>query len=266
MREIQGNLITVETLAEDLRRLGLLEGMTVLLHSSFKSLGEWVAGGPAAVILALEQVLGEAGTLIMPTHTTDLTDPSGWCNPPVPKEWWDTIREQMPPYAPDLTLTRGMGIIPEAFRKQQGVRRSEHPLYSFAAWGKHADTVTAGHELSYGLGEGSPLGRLYDLDGMVLLLGVGHLNNTSMHLAEYRASYPGRKEVTAGAPVSEDGVRRWARFADLEWNSDDFGEIGEDFEGEKGLIRHGLVAAAPAQLMSQRAIVDYAVHWMERRR
>ncbi len=34
--------------------------------------------------------------------------------------------------------------------------------------------VTAGHTLEFGLGEGSPLARVYDLDGFVLLLGVGH--------------------------------------------------------------------------------------------
>ncbi|NGM84453.1 AAC(3) family N-acetyltransferase [Paenibacillus sp. 7124] len=266
MEEIKGNLITVRTLAEDFRRLGLREGLTVLLHSSFKSLGEWVAGGPAAVILALEEALGEDGTLIMPTHSTDLTDPSGWINPPVPKEWWDSIREEMPPYDPGLTLPRGMGIIPETFRKQTGVRRSGHPLYSFAAWGKHADTVTAGHELPYGLGDGSPLRRLYDLDGMVLMLGVGHLNNTSMHLAEYRSAYREKKEIEACALITENGARRWARFPDLEWNSDDFGRIGEDFERETGEVRQSLVAAAPARLMSQRAVVDYAVRWLERSR
>lgn len=135
MEEIRGDLITVETLAADFRKLGVTEGMTLLLHSSFKSLGQWVAGGPVAVILALEQVLGEEGTLVMPTHSSDLTDPAGWSNPPVPKEWWQSIREQMPAYDPDMTLLRGMGIIPDCFRKQKGVRRSSHPIHSFAAWG-----------------------------------------------------------------------------------------------------------------------------------
>lgn len=121
MEEIQGDLITVETLAADFRKLGVTEGMTLLLHSSFKSLGQWVAGGPVAVILALEQVLGEEGTLVMPTHSSDLTDPAGWSNPPVPKEWWQSIREQMPAYDPDMTLLRGMGIIPDCFRKQKGL-------------------------------------------------------------------------------------------------------------------------------------------------
>lgn len=266
MNEISGNLITVQTLREDLYRLGVREGMTVLLHSSFKALGNWVMGGPAAVVLALEEALGTEGTLMMPTHTTDLTDPSGWSNPPVPEAWWEPIREQMPPYDPGLTMPRGMGIIPECFRKQDGVKRSSHPLYSFAAWGRNAETLTCGHGLDFGLGERSPLARLYDLDGRVLLLGVGHGNNTSMHLAEQRASYTGRKEILAGAPVSGNGIRRWARFPDLEWDSDDFEEIGRDFEQDTGGVKQGLIASASAKLMSQRAIVDYAVSWMEQHR
>lgn len=96
MEEIQGELYTVETMQADLRALGVKEGVTLLVHSSFKALGKWVCGGPAAVVLALEAALGEQGTLVMPTHSSDLGDPARWQNPPVPQAWWDTIREQMP--------------------------------------------------------------------------------------------------------------------------------------------------------------------------
>lgn len=163
MEEIQGTLITADRLAADFRQLGVQEGMTLLLHSSLKSLGQWVAGGPVAVILALEQVLGEDGTLVMPTQSSDLTDPSGWSRPPVPEAWWPEIREHMPAYDPDLTPIRGMGIIPDCFRKQRGVRRSSHPIDSFAAWGKHRDVIIDSHGLEYAFGERSPLARIYEL-------------------------------------------------------------------------------------------------------
>ncbi|WNS41797.1 AAC(3) family N-acetyltransferase [Paenibacillus sp. MMS20-IR301] len=266
MEEVQGTLITVDRLAEDFRRLGVKEGMTLLLHSSFKSLGQWVAGGPVAVILALEQVLGEEGTLVMPTQSADLTDPSGWSNPPVPEAWWPEIRKAMPPYDPDLTPLRGMGIIPECFRKQQGVRRSSHPIDSFAAWGRHRDFIIDGHKLEYAFGEHSPLARIYELGGSVLLLGVEHLNNTSLHLAEYRADYPCKQEVMAAAPMLVDGARQWVEFSDYDWNSDDFAELGREFDQDTGLILHGKVAASAAQLVPQREIVDYAVKWLERKR
>lgn len=266
MEEIRGDLITVETLAADFRKLGVTEGMTLLLHSSFKSLGQWVAGGPVAVILALEQVLGEEGTLVMPTHSSDLTDPAGWSNPPVPKEWWQSIREQMPAYDPDMTLLRGMGIIPDCFRKQKGVRRSSHPIHSFAAWGKHRDVIIDGNALDFALGEHSPLARIYDLNGSVLLLGVDHVNNTSLHLAEHRSSYAGKQEVTAGAPMLVDGARQWVEFRDFNWNSDDFAALGGEFGQDTGRITYGMVAASAAQLIPQQEIVDYAVKWLEKKR
>jgi aminoglycoside 3-N-acetyltransferase len=266
VEEIQGDLITVGTLAADFRKLGVTEGMTLLLHSSFKSLGQWVAGGPVAVILALEQVLGEEGTLVMPTHSSDLTDPAGWSNPPVPKEWWQSIREQMPAYDPDMTLLRGMGIIPDCFRKQKGVRRSSHPIHSFAAWGKHRDVIIDSHALDFALGEHSPLARIYDLNGSVLLLGVDHVNNTSLHLAEHRASYAGKQEVTAGAPMLVNGTRQWVEFRDFNWDSDDFAALGEEFGQDTGRITYGMVAASAAQLIPQQEIVDYAVKWLEKKR
>jgi aminoglycoside 3-N-acetyltransferase len=256
---------TVDSLAANLAALGVTPGMTLLVHSSLRALG-WVCGGAQAVVLALEQALGPAGTLVMPTHTSDLTEPSYWQHPPVPEAWWPIIRAEMPAFDPALTPTRGMGAIPECFRAQPGTRRSPHPHASFAARGPHAAAITGAHALADGLGDGSPLGRIYERDGWVLLLGVGHGNNTSLHLAEYRAAFPGKATIRQGAPITVDGVRQWVEFDDLDWNDADFVQIGADFARDTGLERQGPVGAATARLLPQRALVDYAAAWLPQHR
>ena len=253
---------TMTSLIADLRGLGVGAGMTLLVHTSLKAIAPWVIGGPQAVILALEEVLGRDGTLVMPTMSGDLSEPRDWQHPPVPSSWWETIRREMPPYMPDLTATREMGIVAEAFRKQDGVRRSDHPQTSFAAWGKHAAFVTAGHTLTSPLGERSPLARVNDLGGHVLLLGVGHGNNSSLHLAEVRAEYADKRLLRTGAPILVDGVRQWVEFEHVNDDDSDFVQIGADFGRDTGLERVGQVGQATARLMSQRALVDYAILWM----
>ncbi len=255
---------TQPSIAADLAALGVRPGMVLLVHSSLKAMG-FVNGGPVAVILALEQVLGHEGTLVMPTHTGDLSDPANWKNPPVPESWWDTIRATMPAYDPALTPTYHMGIIPETFRKQTEVLRSNHPDASFAARGRHAQRIVADHALVPLFGEESPLARIYDLDGWVLLLGVGHGNNTSLHLAESRARVAHRT-VHTGSPMLVDGVRRWVPWDDIDWDDSDFVQLGADFAREGGRQRDGRIAQSHSLLMPQRALVDYAIAWLERHR
>ena len=108
---------TVDSLCEDLIRLGVTEGMTLIVHSSLSSVG-WVCGGAVGVVLALEQALTGEGTLVMPAHSGNLSDPAKWENPPVPEAWWQSIRESMPAYDPCMTPVSGIGSVAETFRKQ----------------------------------------------------------------------------------------------------------------------------------------------------
>lgn len=256
--------LTVDSLAEQFAACGLAAGQTVLVHSAMSKIG-WIVGGPEAVIQALLRVLGPDGTLMMPTHTTQRTDPARWGNPPVPPEWVPIIRRNMPVFDPATTPTRQMGAIVEVFRRWPGAVRSNHPIGSFAALGPNADYLTAGHSLEDMFGESSPLGKLYAVDGHVLLLGVGHGNNTSLHLAETRANWPGKRVIIEGTTVLVEGAPKWVYFEMLQMETDDFPAIGTAFEAAHH-IPLGNVGNAEAHFFRQRPIVDFAVEWMERNR
>ncbi len=249
---------TLKSISAELRRLGIKEGMVLLVHSSMSRIG-WVNGGPVPVIQALMNVLTPEGTLVMPAHSADLSDPAHWENPPIPKEWHDTVRETMPTFDPQLTPTRQMGRIAELFRTWPDVLRSAHPQVSFAAWGQNATFVTADHTLENSLGEQSPLARIYDLDGFILLLGVGYDRNTSFHLAEYRVPNP--PLFRQGVPWKEGGEKIWKRYDDVDWDDDLFAPIGSNFE-QTSSVTLGKIGAAQCRLMHQPTAVDFAQQWL----
>lgn len=254
--------VTVESLVADLRALGVRTGETLLVHSSLSALG-WVCGGAEAAVAALQEAVTPDGTLVVPTHTGRLMDPAEWQHPPVPDDWVETVRASMPAYRPAVTACQ-TGAIPECLRLHPGAVRSRHPLVSFAAWGADADAVVADHSLANGLGESSPLAAVYERDGRVLLLGVGHEANTSMHLAEYRADVsPGT--VTRVAPVLRDGERVRAEFEDIDRTDDDFERLGAAFERERGSAS-ATAGEADALLHDQRTVVDFAVDWLAEHR
>ena len=73
---------TVDSIKDDLRRLGVEPGMTLLVHSSLSAVG-WVSGGPVAVVQALEGVLerlAEEGVFARQIQV-DVASHSPWVDP-----------------------------------------------------------------------------------------------------------------------------------------------------------------------------------------
>jgi len=257
-------LQTRKSIVNDLKSMGIREGMTIIVHSSFKAIGK-VIGGPVSVILALEEAVGINGTIVMPTQTEHLCEPSEH-DANLSSEEIEFIKDNMPTYYPDLTPTSYMGIIPEVFRKQDGVLRSSHPHMSFAARGNEAKQITENHNLHYALNEESPLGKIYNLSGHILFLGAPTNSNTSLHLAEYKQQNTFVKPKVWGVKMLLDGIEQWTTYDDINNESDDFELIFNEFKIQTNAVTEGMVGKAVSYLIPQREMVDYALGWMNRNR
>ena len=257
-------LILKQDLLAAFRELGMQPGMTVMAHTSLSSMG-YVCGGAPTVIEALLEAVGSEGTIMMPTQSWKNLDAEVGVHPEVSEEDWQTIRDNWPAYDKRTTPTQTMGAVAELFRQWPGSLRSDHPARSVSANGRHAAYLTEHHDLSNIFGDGSPIGRLYELDGYVLLIGVGYDKNTSLHLADARANYPSKHLSTEHSAVMENGQRVWKAYDTLYVDGVDFIQIGEAFEQDHTISKVQL-GHATLRLMRQRELVDFAVKWIEKYR
>jgi len=148
------------------------------------------------------------------------------------------------------------------FRLWSGTKRSNHPARSVCAWGKYSDYIVCEHSLSNIFGEGSPIGKLYELNAKVLLIGVGYDKNTSLHLADVRAEYPSKRNCIEHSAVLENGKRVWKEYETLSVDGEDFTELGNAFEKNCPFTKETL-GNAEIKLMNQRILVDFAVNWIQ---
>ena len=247
-----------------LQRVGLQRGDSVMVHTSLGNIG-YVCGGAQAVIEALIESVGEEGTIMMPTQSWKNLDPETGVHWDADESDWDRIRENWPAYDKAITPTNTMGAVAEMFRSWPGTIRSDHPARSVAAWGKNAEYLTKDHDISDIFGNTSPIGKLYELDGKVLLIGVDYDKNTSIHLADVRAEYSGKHTCIEHSAVMENGKRVWKAYETLFVDGEDFKDIGNAFEAvhKVNIERIGI---AELKLMKQRELVDFAVKWIEKNR
>lgn len=228
-----------------LRDMGVVPGDSVLVHSSFRSLGK-VDGGPDAVIDALLSAVGEAGNVMMPTFNYSF---------PLPQ----------PHYDPALTAGR-TGALTEIFRKRPGAIRSLHPTHSVAAIGPRAEEWTRDHLSGRAMGVGSPIDRIAKAGGKVLLIGVGHTSNSTIHVAEEYAGVPkvSRYDVLPLVKVkTPDGTIIEHQLDSSTSCSGAFG-AAESAIRSRGAITDGRLESCLMQIMPGQAIIDAVTDLLQR--
>lgn len=218
------------TLTTQLRSLGVQPGGVLLVHTSFRVVRP-VEGGPAGLIDALRDSLGSRGTLVMPSWGSDDNRP------------FDPAATSA---APDL------GVVAEAFWRLPGVLRSRH-CFAFAAAGPAAERITADPLPLPPHAPASPVGRVHELDGQVLLLGVGHDANTTLHLAELVAGVPYRVPKHCTVLDSESRAVR-IDYGENDHCCERFA-LADDWLRQRGLQSEDRVGHAHARLMRSRDVV-----------
>jgi aminoglycoside 3-N-acetyltransferase len=223
---------TRKTLVEQLRALGVTPGQVLLVHSSFRALRP-VKDGPPGVIEALLEAVGSAGTLVMPSWTG---------------------RDDLPFEPRSTAAATDLGVIADTFWRRPGVRRSDHP-FAFAALGPRAEEITSGPLPIPPHAPGSPVGKVHAIDGRVLLLGVGHDADTTLHLAELLAGVPYR--VTNRITVLRDGVPMRIDYVENDHCCQRFA-LADSWLRSAGLQSEGPVGSAPGRLFRSRDVVRLA--------
>jgi len=222
-------LIATARVRQQLHDLGVPSGVVLLVHSAFSKVRP-VERGPSGLIAALEAAVGPDGTLVMPSMTDDDDHP----------------------FDAATTPCRGLGVVADTFWRLPGVLRSSNP-HAFAAKGPAAPSIIAPHPVDFPHGPNSPVGRVHDLDGLVLLLGVGHDADTTVHLAESLAGvrYRRPKHVT----VLQGGRVVSLPYLEIDHCCQNFSLV-DDWLDAAHLQQRGIVGHAEARLARSRAIVE----------
>ena len=220
------------TIIGQLRDLGVRPGAVLVVHTAFSRIAP-IEGGPDGLIDALHEAIQPSGTLVMPSMSDD----------------------DDAPFQVSHTPCAGMGIVADTFWRRNGVHRSDSP-HAFAAIGPHAASITADHPYDVPHGLDSPIGRAYELNAQVLLLGVGHDANTTIHLAENLAhvTYKQRKSLT----IMKGRTPGRVEYDETDHCCENFALL-DDWLDELDLQRRGSVANGIARLMSARDVVGVAL-------
>ena len=225
--------LTRDELRDQLQNLGVRAGAVLLVHTSFRAVRP-VEGGPLGLIEALGDALGPDGTLVMPAWSGDDDQPFDPATSPA---------------------SRDLGVVADTFWRMTGVVRSQH-CFAFAAGGPAAGLITGDPLPLPPHIPASPAGRVHELDGQVLLLGVGHDVDTTLHLAELLAGVPYR--VPKHCTIVANGRPQRIGYGENDHCCERFA-LADEWLRSRGLQVEGSVGHAQARLVRARDIVAVAV-------
>lgn len=209
------NLIYKQDVKKALMTMGIRKGMVVLLEAK-GNCKDYLLGGEQALIEAIMEVVGYEGTIIVSTFTPQLLDPSQ-SEEKITRSLWKDIRKYSTGFDLKLTMPLKENYLAHQFLRNEGVIRSYHPLYSFAVWGKYAKLICDKHPLHFGLNEDSPLGRLLDFQGKIILFNQDIDDSIGIKYNLYKNIQLPIRIVSA--PILINHRTLWKDMLDVQYNT-----------------------------------------------
>jgi aminoglycoside N3'-acetyltransferase len=254
-------------LADDLNRIGVQTGDTLMLHASLRAIGP-VEGCADGVIDALDRAVGPDGTLLMILGAEIAHD---FVNH-LPEAERPALLADAPPFdAATAPVLPEVGYFAEAFRKREGTLVNDNPSGRFGARGRRAHELLQDAPWHDYYGPGSPLDRFCRIGGRVLRLGARPDTTTVLHFAEYLADVPGKRRVRRhyvcrGADGPEIRVIECLddEHGIVDWPGEDyFATILREYR-TTGRVRQGRVGQAASELIDAADLVRFGADWMTR--
>jgi len=167
---------TKQDLLKVLKKSGIKQGDTVLMHSRLFSLGvleeDAVSNIPKVIAESFSEVLGSKGTLAVPTF------------------FYEYARKSRPFYIDSRLVSKEMGKIAEYVLNLKGTVRSINPVFNISANGFKAKYICRGKNAS-AFGKDSAWDRLSELNAKMIFLGVSPTEAmTYVHYIEHRYGVP----------------------------------------------------------------------------
>lgn len=181
-------MLTHNDLLAGFRQTSVKPGDTIIVHTSYKSLGG-VEGGADTVIDVMRELVGEGGTVLFPAFNF--------------QSWTETH------YFDVLETPSKMGMITELARLRADAKRTPHPIYSFSVWGARADEFAAAEDAE-AYGPRSAFAVFHKSNGTIVSIGLDFNNTFSMHhYIEYNVGCDYRRvKEFSGIYVGYDRVPR----------------------------------------------------------
>ena len=233
-------MITKKDILKQLETFDYARGSVVTVHTSLKAVGDIEGGGDTLLDALVEFFTADGGLLCVPTHT-----------------WNSNIYDMR-------KAESCIGVLPCIAAARKEAVKTPNPTHSMAVFGDEeaAQQFAKSEELTdTPTNPNGCYGKLFDMDGYVLLIGVGQDKNTYIHCVEEMLKTPDRltDHKVERIIIHKDGTEE-KRY--LHWFDTKLGDVSRNFVKFEEPFRYfecityGMVGNAPTQMCSARKMKE----------